>query len=664
METVAALKPGLMLGSYPQKQESGLGTFEQRLSLSLKHFSASILHKKHNSQYIISRVNQYSSEMTNLTEPAMSNAIKHLHSELTLKGLQEHLIIRSFALIREVAKRTLGKRHFDVQLFGGWVIINGMIAEMETGQGKTLTASLASCTAALAGIPVHVITTNDYLASRDAQLLKPLYERLGLSVGVIVDGMTTKARRLSYSCNITHACNKQLAFDYLRDRLEMGDDNKQSRLQFKQINDMQKGDSKLLMKGLCFAIIDEADSVLIDEARTPLILSKDCPNDAQEQLYDEAIKLMRKLEINEDFIISQQERKAELTELGTSRLSKYVSSLSGYWQGRKRREHLINQALTANYLFEKNKHYLVQEGKIQIVDENTGRVMADRSWEQGLHQLIEVKEGCKITAPKEPLARISYQRFFRRYLQLSGMSGTAREVSDELKVVYGKRVVKIPTHQPSKRIVHPERVYTTIRQKNKELIKHIYEVHQQGRPVLIGTSSIAASDELSKLLYTHQLKHTVLTARQDKHEADIISKAGQQGSIIIATNIAGRGTDIELGPGVAELGGLHVIVMERNIAHRIDRQLQGRTARQGDPGSVESFLSLEDTSIALFYPPFILRILMKLAFVKNKIPNKLGRHISRWPQRKLEKQHRSTRTKLLKMDDQLRRKFAFTGQIE
>ena len=664
MDAVASLKPGVLLGEYPQKQDGAIGSFEQGIARFVDCLKDRFTSQKYQPQFIVPQVNAYSDELARLSEQELDLYISQLRADLNRQGLQESLIFRSFATIREVSQRVTGKRHFDVQLFGGWLMINGMIAEMETGQGKTLTASLASCTAALAGIPVHVITTNDYLASRDAKLMRPIYSRMGLNVGLIVEGMATADRQHAYRCDITHACNKQLAFDYLRDRVEMGEETGQTQLKFKQIRDQQQGGSKLLLRGLCYAIVDEADSVLIDEARTPLILSKECPNVEQEQVYHQGMELISKLQEEMDFTLNIQTRNVELTEAGKLRLAEFVEPLSGFWQGRKRRELIVKQALTAKYLFERDKHYLVKDDKVQIVDENTGRVMADRSWEQGLHQLIEVKENCKLSVPKQSLARISYQRFFHRYLRLAGMSGTVSEVSGELGEVYGLRVKKVPTHTPSKRKIFPQRVYVNLEKKKIALIKRIQDIHQQGRPILIGTCSVAASDDLSRLLSVHSLKHKVLTARQDKQEAEIIAQAGRLGSIVIATNIAGRGTDIELGPGVSALGGLHVIVTERNIAQRVDRQLYGRTARQGDPGSVETFLSLDDVHMGLYYSTIVLRLLAKLTFGKQQLPVKLGELVSRRPQCKLEQQHRMARMKLLKADQLLKRKLAFSGGAE
>ena len=583
-------RPGVIHGRYPQKRESIPDSLEQFVVGVLHHVPRILDSWKFQLRYIASRVHRHTDALSGLSESGLNQAISKLRYTLIRFGLKENHIALSFAIIRELSERVLGKRHFDVQLLGGWIMMNGMVAEMETGQGKTLTATLASCTAALAGIPVHVITTNDYLASRDAEILRPLYERLGLTVGAVVDGMESEIRRENYACDIVHATNTQIAFDYLRDRMQIGNDTGQLSLQFRQIQDEQKAASDpLLLRGLCFAIIDEADSVLIDEARTPLIISKSNPNSEQSETYKQAIRLAEPLNDGDDYIIKIRERKITLTDQGKSRLSEKAKSLSGLWAGRRRRRELIIQALTAQHFFQRDKQYIVRDGKIEIVDEHTGRVMTDRSWEQGLHQLIEVKEGCEITGEREPLARITYQRFFRRYLRLAGMSGTVKEVAGELESVYRLRVIKVPTHRPSRRKTLPERLYTTEEAKWKALIQRVQSLNEMGRSVLIGTCTVDESEYVNELLTQVGLDCRVLNARQDTKEARIISQAGQRGCITVATNMAGRGTDIQLEAEVERLGGLHVIATQRNASRRVDRQLYGRCARQGDSGSTEAF---------------------------------------------------------------------------
>jgi preprotein translocase subunit SecA len=580
------------------------------------------------------------------------------------EGLTEELVFRSFAIVRETASRILGKRHYDVQVIGGWIMINGMLAEMDTGEGKTLTASLPACTAAFAGIPVHVITANDYLVERDAREMGPLYNALGLSVGTVIEGMDQDARRKAYACDITYCTNKQVAFDYLRDRLTMGRHASYRQLEVERLHSDNARIDRLLLRGLCFAIVDEADSVLIDEARTPLVISQTSTNRLEEQTYQQALDVARQLQEGVDFTIRQQPRSILLTEQGEASLASLCQPLKGVWTGQRRREYLVKQALSALHLFLRDKHYLRKDGKVQIIDENTGRVMADRTWELGLHQLIETKEGLALSSSKETLARISYQRFFRRYLRLAGMSGTAREVAAELGTVYGLQVARIPPHRPPQKNTHPDWVYRTLERKWVEVIKRIKEIHNSGRPILVGTKSLADSEYLSTLLSKARLSHRVLNAKQDAREAEIIAQAGQPGRITVATNMAGRGTDIRLGSGVAERGGLHVIATERHEAHRIDRQLFGRCGRQGDPGSYEAIVSLQDELVQVYLPVRLQRLLKIDNDGKDSRIGKWSRRLIKLAQHRAQRQHKQIRRDLLKADEILANTLAFTGRTE
>jgi len=664
MQANTLYRPGVVNGRYPQKTETPHIWLEEkvmRLSENVAHWFNT---RKYTTKHIVALVNQYDTGLERESDSDLDQRIVELRHELIRYGLKDALVAQAFALIREISSRTLGKRHFDVQILGGWIMINGMVAEMETGQGKTLTSTLASCTAALAGIPVHVITSNDYLAERDAEILEPLYQRLGVSVAAVIDGMENDERQAGYACDIVHTTNKQITFDYLRDRMEIGDDVGPMSFQFRQIQSEQSGSATLLLRGLCFAIVDEADSVLIDEARTPLIISQVNQNEEQEQTYKHALRLADCLEEKQDFVLNNRERDIELTEQGEARLAELTEGFSGIWAGRRHRHALVKQALSAIHFFHRDKQYIVNDGKVQIIDEHTGRVMADRSWEQGLHQLIETREDCEITGEREALARISYQRFFRRYLRVAGMSGTVNEVAGEMTAVYGLRVIRVPTHQPSQRKMLPEQLFASSEQKWQALLHKVRVLKNTGRPILIGTCTVSESEYLSDLLTQRGLEHCVLNARQDKDEADIIAQAGQRGSITVATNMAGRGTDIQLGPGVSELGGLHVIATERNSSRRVDRQLYGRCARQGDPGSTEAFLSIEDRSVAVYYSPAMLQLLVSGLRNGQPIPEWLGNIISSLPQKRIERQHRRIRSQMLKMDEQLAKTLAFTGRLE
>ncbi len=660
------LRPGIKFGSYPQKQKSGLSDLEQGFSRFFEQLKIRMSRRIYSQRYIVRQVDKYQHALQECSEEELTQLVEELGDQLHRKGLQKPLIIKTFAVIREIATRTLGKRHFDVQLFGGWLMINGMLAEMETGEGKTLTTTLPACTAALAGIPVHVITANDYLAARDVETMLPLYRRLGLSGGSVVDGMETAERRDNYRKDIVHTTNKQIAFDYLRDRIEMGDDLGELRFQFRQIQRHRQpgGNAELLLRGLCFALVDEADSLLIDEAKTPLIITKTLPSEDNSDTYGDALYLASTLFIDKDYTVNKKTRSIELTLVGEENLADLILNLPEQWGNKRKREMLVKQALSANLFYEKDKQYVINEEKIQIIDESTGRIMADRAWEQGLHQMIEAKEGCLISDQREPQARISYQRFFGRYLYLAGASGTISEVSDELKRVYGLDLFKVATNRPSQRKMLGERIYRNEDLKHQALLDRVGELYQQGRPLLIGTCTVEESEQVSQWLQQVDISHRVLNARQDQHESEIIAQAGQPQAITVATNMAGRGTDISLGEGVAELGGLHVIALSRNASGRVDRQLYGRCARQGDPGSAEAILSLQDPALEQFYSSAMLQLLTKFCPGSKPIPNFISKLILGLPQHRNEKEQSLIRKMLMKQDRQLRRVLAFSGKFE
>lgn len=595
-----------------------------------------------------------------LKETEFQRAAESLRAALVRQGLTAPLVAEVFALIREVAARLLNQRHFDVQVLGGYALLQGLVAEMQTGEGKTLTATLPACAAALSGLPVHIVTVNDYLATRDAELMGPLYRALGLSVGVIVHGLTPEARRQAYACDVTYCTNKELVFDYLKDRLAIGRQSNPVQRRVRKVSSPGQTDG-LLLRGLYFAIVDEADSVLVDEARTPLIIAGR-GSDADERLmYEQALAVARQLRLGQEARLDLRARHIRLTDAGSARVLKLTAGFGGVWRGRGRREHLIEQALSALHLFELDKHYVVQDAKVQIVDEYTGRVMADRSWERGLHQMIEVKESCPLSERQETLARISYQRFFRRYLRLSGMTGTAREVAGELWSVYQLGVATIPTNRPMQRVGFPDRVFETSGARWTAVVGAVEQLYVKGRAVLIGTRSVAASEHLGRLLRAAGLPHRVLNARQDREEAEIVAQAGGAGRITVATNMAGRGTDIHLGDGVAVRGGLHVLATERHDAGRIDRQLFGRCGRQGDPGSHEALLSLEDELVVAHTTAFgrwLAGLALRVGWQGPSL-RLIGR-----AQRAAERSHARMRRAVLKVDDQLESALAFAGRTE
>jgi preprotein translocase subunit SecA len=571
-------------------------------------------------------------------------------------------VARAFALIRELSQRVLGQRHYDVQVIGAFAMLKGMLAEMATGEGKTLAATLVAGTAALAGFPVHVVTVNDYLARRDAGLMTPLYRHLGLTVGIVQNGQSAQERRAAYGCDITYCTNKELAFDYLRDRILLGQDDSGLALKLEGLTSDAPRVRQLRLRGLHFAIVDEADSVFIDEARTPLIISGQAETAFDPPTIEAALELAGRLVDGQDYILSFEERRVFLTQSGQEQVAAFGSERGGAWRGVVAREELARQALSALHLFRRGEQYAVTDGKVQIVDEYTGRIMPDRLWSDGLHQMIEHKEGCELSTRRTTIARITYQRFFRRYRRLTGMSGTLHPVARELWRVYRLAVAKIPTHRPVQRRHLPDLVLATEAEKWQAIVARVRELNQRGVPVLIGTRSIAASERAGAELAAAGLPHVVLNATQDRHEAEIVAQAGQRGRITIATNMAGRGTDIHLGDGALDLGGLHVIMTERHDARRIDDQLAGRSGRQGEPGCFQAILSLEDPLMDFDSGIAVTRLLIK-AF--TWLTGEAGGRIALiMAQRSAERLHARMRADLLRSDQTQTKTLAFSGRPE
>lgn len=652
---MVAASSALLGSAYPERDEAREGKLERFLS-AVRYYAAAPRTKRDRLQHIVAATERSAQGLEALGDGELRDRALRLSARLRREGFVDLALAgESFALVREAATRTIGMRHFDVQLIGGWAMLNGMVAEMETGEGKTLTATLTAATAALAGRAVHIVTVNDYLAERDADGMRAIYEALGLTVGCVVQGQDPETRHRAYRCDVTYCSNKEIAFDYLRDRRVLGGKPRSIAMKVDVLGGAA-GAQRVLLRGLQFAIVDEADSVLVDEARTPLILSTESRHSMEEALYGEALDLARQLQ-PEDY--EMRDKGVEITERGLERLETLSASLRGIWRGPRRREQLVRQALTALHVFQRDKHYLLRDGKVLIIDENTGRLMPDRSWEQGLHQLIEMKEGCEVTGRRETLARISYQRFFRRYLHLAGMTGTAREVAGELWAVYRLRVAAIPTNKPGRRLRLADRVYGRSDLKWQAAVARIAELHAAGRPVLVGTRSVAASETLAEYLEAAGLPFRLLNARQDRDEAEIVAQAGETGRITVATNMAGRGTDIRLGTGVVEHGGLHVITTELNDSGRIDRQLFGRCARQGDPGSCEAVLAIEEDLVASFFP-FAAGQLRR----RGRLPVWFGRLVFRVAQARAERSYSRARRDLLDLDDYLGDILAFSGRGE
>lgn len=541
-------------------------------------------------------------ELASLSDRQILEQAQALRVRLLREGLSARPAATAFALTREACTRQIGLRHHRVQLIGGAAMLGRRLAEMETGEGKTITALLPAVAFALSGRPVHIVTVNDYLARRDAEQLQPIYAALGLRVGLVVHGQPAEERRLAYACDVTYCTNKDLVFDYLRDRLALGRRRARTRQLVDEMLTGQVG-GRLLLRGLHVAIVDEADSILIDEARTPLILSGSDGEDEAGDLYEAALEMARQLQVGRDYELLVQDRRLRLTEEGKQTLARLAGDKSGLWSARRAREELAEQALSALHYYRRDEQYIIVDGKVQIVDEFTGRVMPDRSWEHGLHQMIEAKESCAITGRRRTLARITYQRFFRRYGHLCGMTGTAAEVMGEVRSVYDLRVVRIATHHKLRRSNNGARVFADAERKWAAVTESARCMTDRGRSVLIGTRSVETSEHVGLDLAEAGMTPVLLNARQDRQEADIVAAAGQVGRITVATNMAGRGTDIRLGKPVREAGGLHVILTEYHEAARIDRQLFGRGGRQGDPGSYEAIAALDDELFTRFLGP-------------------------------------------------------------
>lgn len=650
--------------AYPERHVPNEGWFDRQGARLVSPLLRRHRVRQCRNSTIVEQVATYGQDVAQLSDGQLTQRATQLRETLRRDGLSPERVCQSFALIREVAHRTLAQRHYDVQILGGWVLLNGCIAEMATGEGKTLTATLAAATVAMAGVPVHVITVNDYLTARDAGEMTPLYRMLGLSVGTVTHELDPVARRRAYSCDITYCCNKELAFDYLRDRLVVGRQPNRIQLQLEQLYGDAARVQQLVLRGLCFGIVDEADSVLVDEARVPLIISGAGGEVPEKGIYETALALARGLMRERDFLLDGRERSIRLTPNGRTVLTDRTANLTGIWSGPRRREEVVRQALTALHLFQCDVHYLVRGEKVQIIDEYTGRVMGDRSWEHGLHQMIELKESCPVTPMNKPLARITYQRLFRRYLWLSGMTGTAQEVAGELWNVYRLATVTIPTNRPLQRRWMGERCFATAEQKWEAVVDRIRSLREQGRPILVGTRSVEASETLSQQLSQANIEHVVLNARQDQEEATVVAAAGQPGRVTVATNMAGRGTDIKLPRSVAQAGGLHVIATERHDAQRIDRQLYGRTSRQGDPGSYETLTSLDDELLVTSQGKFIRWFATLLLHSNTPLEGWPAQVLARRAQWSAERVHARVRRELLKHEDHLESTLAFSGRVE
>ncbi|AOY59193.1 MULTISPECIES: preprotein translocase subunit SecA [Desulfococcus] len=582
-------------------------------------------------QPIVERINAFEPEIQALSDDALKGQTARFKERLERGEPLDDILPEAFATTREASIRTLKMRHFDVQLIGGIVLHQGKIAEMKTGEGKTLVSTLPAYLNALTGKGVHIVTVNDYLATRDAEWMGRIYEFLGLSVGTVVHGMTDKERHVAYSSDITYGTNNEFGFDYLRDNM--------------------KYELEALVQGeLHFAIVDEVDSILIDEARTPLIISG--PAEKSTHLYYQVNEIIPRFKRDTDYTIDEKARTSVLTEEGIAKAEEMLKVDNIYDPKNIEMLHHVNQALKAHTLFKRDVDYIVKNGEVVIVDEFTGRLMPGRRYSEGLHQALEAKENVKIENENQTLATITFQNYFRMYDKLAGMTGTADTEAAEFKKIYDLDVMVIPTHMPMIRKDYPDAIYKTRREKFDAVIREIQELYKKGQPVLVGTISIDISEELSEKLKKKGVKHTVLNAKHHAKEAEIVAMAGQPGAVTISTNMAGRGTDIVLGEGVKALGGLHIIGTERHESRRIDNQLRGRSGRQGDPGSSRFYLALEDDLLRIFGGDRITGVMDKLGMEEGEpIEHNLISRAIENAQAKVEAHNFDIRKHLLEYDD-------------
>ena len=566
------------------------------------------------------------------------------------QGFEEHLP-DALAAIREVADRRLGLRPYVVQLAGALALYRGTVAEMATGEGKTLTAGLAAVLWGWIGRPCHIITTSDYLADRDAQWLESLYQFCGVSVGRVTSEMEPHRRREEYRKDVAYTTSKEILADFLRDRLRLDTMQNAGRRQIRALSGrLQEIEKGLVMRGIHTAVVDEVDSILIDEAVTPLIISREMPNEPFVEACREANNIAATLRPDVDYRVDQQFKDIDLLSGREDHLVQKTGNMPRLFRGRGQHRELIQQALKAREFFHRDTQYVIQNGKVVIVDEFTGRLMPQRTWSAGLHQIIEAKENIPLTPPTETLARLSFQRFFRFFHRLAGMTGTAREASGELWHIYGLPVVTIPPNRPCQRKIYPRRIFSEQESKWQAIVDEVAERHGQGQPVLVGTRSVKASEDLAARLTELGLSFRVLNAVRHREEARIISHAGDEGNITVATNMAGRGVDIKLANGVTRLGGLHVIATECHEAGRIDRQLFGRCARQGDPGSARSFVSMEDELLCRYVPSAVRNSIKKALRAPGSTSVWAAEQVVGWAQSKAQGRAFHQRRSVLRTD--------------
>ncbi|SLN72100.1 preprotein translocase subunit SecA [Roseisalinus antarcticus] len=577
---------------YPHRRDRPMNWTDRTLRRVQGRAAAALSPRRVSRRRQIARILALSDRIDTRPEP-LAARLDALRPRLLRDGLRGRALIEAMATVRAVFLAEIGFAHRPVQILGALRLLEGRLLEMATGEGKSATACLAAAVTALAGLPVHVVTVNDYLAGRDAETFAPVFGCLGLDTGLVAAGLSPPERQAEYRKAIVYVDNKELVFDYLKDRLALGQARSLARHAWRTASDPAA--PPLLLRGLHFAIIDEADSILIDEAGTPLIISAEGEAGADADLYRLALDLAGGMSPGQHFVLEDSGRRARLRPVGEALGRAAAGQAGGVWRVPKARRELLEQAVVAIHVMQRSVHYIVSpEDGVVIVDEFTGRAMPDRSWRAGLHQMVELKEGLDPSPQKETVASITYQRFFRQYLRVSGMTGTGLEVAGEMRSVYDLVASPVPTHRPVARQHLGTRLTASAAEKRAAILARVRQMHAAGRPVLVGVRSVGAGDALSQDLAAAGLPHELLSAQNEADEAGRIAGAGAAGAIMVATNMAGRGTDIPLGPGVAERGGLHVILTEFHESRRIDRQLYGRAGRQGEPGSCEDIVAIDD----------------------------------------------------------------------
>jgi preprotein translocase subunit SecA len=631
-----------------------------RLHLTIEELCQRLVPRRRQSLRFAQQVVAMEPRFRDMTDEQLGEAAGRMREMIRLDRATREQMVEAMAIVCEAAARTLRMRPYPVQIAGAFVIHCGGIAEMATGEGKTLVAGLAATLAGWRGQGCHVITVNDYLAKRDAEVVGPLLAFCGLSVAVIQERMSQAQRRAAYAADVTYATNKEVTADFLRDRLVLGRRRSlASALTAKMAGRETDRAQHVVMRGLACAIVDEADSVLIDEAVTPLIISADGENAEESLAYEQAAGLAAELEPGTDYLVDRANREVTLTARGRGRIDELAEGLGGVWAGRRRRLELATQAVQVRELFLRGQHYIVDGGKVVIVDEFTGRLMPDRTWRAGVHQAVEAKEGLAIQPAKQTLARLSFQRFYRMYPKLGGMTGTAREARGELWRTYRLPVVAIPTHRPSRRRVDREQLHPTAFARWVAVMAEIRRVRETGRSVLVGTRSVEASEQLGAMLTKAGLEHQVLNAVRHAEEAAIVARAGEPGRITVATNMAGRGTDIKLHPEVAAAGGLAVIATERHESPRVDRQLIGRCGRQGDAGSAVVIMSCEDELLRRYAPGWVMGLLRVCA--KRSRGGAVARWLLGYVQKRAAGAAARQRRSVVRQDEELDEQLGFAG---